>query len=104
MAKTVDYQVIPATTRPQDVVVDGKPLKFGTKTGAATVKDPGLAREIEAAYGKDGQKVPGSVVVVPRQTLGSCGTDGHRSFWGSMPEMPWKRREREMKNADFGSD
>ena len=102
MARVSDYQIIPATTRPLDVKVDGKHIKFNKKTGAATVKDPGLARAIEQEYGRKGQKEPGAVVVVPRQTLGSMGADGHRSFWGGMPEMPWKRIAREQAEKEKG--
>lgn len=104
MTKIVDYQVIPATTRPVSVDMDGKKITLDTKSGMAVVKDPGLARAIEQSYGKDGDKDKGAVVVVPRQTLGTCDATGHRTFWGNMPEMPWKRAAREAEEAKAGSE
>lgn len=82
-----DYIVIPATTRPMSgILVDGKQYNFGKKTKSFRVKDKAEAEAIRQVGGQD-------IVVVPRQTLGSTGADGHRSFWGSMPEMPWTRKK-----------
>lgn len=46
------YEVINATTRPVVVDAAGKKMPFG-KLGAFRVKDPGVANEIRAKYGRD---------------------------------------------------
>lgn len=67
--------------------VNGKPMPFGTNTKGFTVSDPGVAKEIEAMYGKKGSVLPGEAVVAP---LNSGPEPGHpRSFL--VPELPWKK-------------
>lgn len=60
------------------------------------IKDDGLAREIDARYGKHGGVSPKDFVVVktPVRTPGS-----HNYFFGSMPEMPWKKKKEEQEGG-----
>jgi hypothetical protein len=83
--------VMNATKRPMDgVEVGEKKLKFGTE-GRLTIGDPGMANEIRQRYGKD--------VIVTRYRAPSAADRGHTYFFGSMPEMPWKRAKDEQQTA-----
>jgi hypothetical protein len=82
------HMVIKSTKR-EDVVgvqIGDKDMHFGQKSGAFTVSDPGVAREIEAQHGGRGN----DVVVIPQAKPREA---GHRYFFGSMPEMPWKKQK-----------
>lgn len=75
--------------------VGGKPMPFGTNTKGFTVSDPGVAKEIEAMYGKKGSVLPGEAVVAP---INSAPEPGHpRTFL--VPELPWKRAEKKAEEA-----
>lgn len=80
---------IKATTKPTESVnIDGNEMKFSKKNGSFMTKDPGLAREIEARYGKKGEVVPQETVTVPIYNAGR--EDGHH-YTFTVPEMPWKK-------------
>ena len=82
------YQVIKATTRPQDSIkVDDAVYNFGKKQAAMTIVDEGLAKEIDARFGRRGTERPGDVVVVPVEVMPE---EGHRRTW-TVPELPWKK-------------
>jgi hypothetical protein len=65
-------------------------LKFG-KDQAFYVKDPALAREVMQEVGYD--------ATVSRVRAPSAHDKGHRYHFGQMPEMPWKKKEREEQEA-----
>jgi hypothetical protein len=76
------------TRNPIDGInIDGKRLEFGARSNSFEVSDPGMAEAIEAQHGP---KATGEVVVARHQTR----DPGHRYFFGSMPEMPWKRKDK----------
>jgi hypothetical protein len=84
-------QVIKATTRKlPDISLDGKKMAFGDRAGAFEVSDPGLAREIDAAYGPKGRDMPGQVVVCPLN--GTRGREAGHRYTFSVPELPWKKK------------
>src|SRR4030042_800207 len=88
----------------QILIVDGndKELKRSVKTDAGVVRfERGTAVLPNDARGRDiadeyYSKVPnrGGVAVV-KDREGLWRDPVHRNFWGSMPEMPWKRTEDE---------
>jgi len=81
------WEVIQATTRPDfKVEVDDKHYSFGNGY-AFRVDDGGIAKEIEAKYGRE--------VVVDRITMPDVHDRGHKYFFGGWPEMPWKRKDKE---------
>lgn len=92
--KTEDaYEIIKAKTDlPDTLEVDGKQYQFrGDPTaggGMMRVKDRGLAFAIRDKYGRG--RAPG--VTVTRVKYPAVADRGHKYFFGSMPEMPWKRK------------
>ena len=73
------------------VEAGGKVIEFND-SGFARVKDDGLAQEIRDRYGKR--------VTVTKMRYEGAADHGHRYFFGSMPEMPWKRRRDENQSVD----
>ena len=70
-----------ATKRKFDkLTVEGKDLKFNHE-GRMMIKDEKMAREIQAEY-------PDKLAVTRMRQ-----EDGHNTFFGSMPEMPWKQEK-----------
>jgi len=62
------------------ITANGKEMKFSDK-GRMLIKDEKLAREIQAEY-------PFELAVTRMRQ-----EDGRQTFFGSMPEMPWKRKK-----------
>jgi len=89
------YTIVKATQREdKGIINDGRELLWSKKSGSFDTFDPALAKDIEQKFGPKGEVVPNEVVVVNND--GSHGYDpGHNYFFGSMPEMPWKKKERE---------
>jgi len=86
-----EYMTIKASVRPgESVNVDGKEMPFSQKNGMFMTKDPGLAREIEARYGRKGEVLPAETVTVPIYNAGR--EPGHRYSF-TVPELPWKKGE-----------
>ena len=84
--------VIKATKRDvNEINVDGRHMKLDNKHHQNFVDDHGLANEIEARHsvGKKGE-VSKDFVVSP---VALVVEQGHSYFFGSMPEMPWKRKK-----------
>jgi hypothetical protein len=87
------WEVIKATTRDlPSINVDGKEMQFG-REGAFRVSDPGVAAAIRQTYAQRGD------VTVTRVRYPHQSDRGHRYFFGSMPEMPWKK---EVEHANKG--
>lgn len=86
------YMTIKATTKPIDSVnIDGKDMGFSKKNGMFMTDDPGLAREIEARYGRKGEQSPGETVTVPIVNAGR--EEGHRYSF-TVPALPWKKKDK----------
>jgi len=66
-------------------------LKFSPK-GRMFIKDEGIAREIQKKHPHE--------LVVARVRDSKPADKGHNYFFGSMPEMPWKRKAREEKEGE----
>jgi hypothetical protein len=81
-----EWMVVKATTDPtvQGVATAKGNLRFG-KDGAFKVSDPGLANEIRETVGMN--------ATVSRVSKVKAADRGHRYFFGSLPEMPWKRKK-----------
>jgi len=58
-----------------------------TKKGRMFVKDEALANEIRTQYPKE--------YVVSRVSSPHPSDRGHKFFWGSWPQMPWKKKKKE---------
>lgn len=69
-----------------DVEVGGRDIHLASS--GATVYDRTLAMEVKDKY-KDNPNV--KVIEKPYLSL----SDGHRTVFGCLPEMPWKRRKEE---------
>jgi len=88
MADAKKYMVIKAAQNtPETVKIDNRELNFSEKTGAFDIVDGGVAREIEARYGKHGQVTPGQIVTVPIHNAGMV--PGHKRTF-TVPRLPWK--------------
>ena len=84
---TEAYEVIAAQPDVgKSLEVDGRDLKF-RGNGMMRIKDRGLAMAIKDRYGKG--PMPG--VTVTKVNYPGQADRGHRYFFGSMPEMPWKK-------------
>ena len=91
------FYVRSATRRKYDkLTVDGRDLPFNNN-GQMLIKDEGLARNIQTEYPDD--------LAVTRLRSDEA---GHSYFFGSMPEMPWKKakrlREQSEKITTVGND
>jgi len=91
MAKQ-DYIVVKSSVRKtKEINVDNHVNTFGKTSHAFSTSDAGLAKEIETRYDIKGEVFPGDVIVAP---LNRAPDPLHpRTF--SVPEMPWKKKERE---------
>lgn len=89
---STQHQVVKATTNPnvKGIRIDGKDMNFGDKARAFTVEDPGLAREIEARFGRHGSEVPGTCVTVP---IRNAHREPGHTYVFTVPEMPWKKEK-----------
>lgn len=73
-------------------------FNLGAKTvklnqdGRAIIKDEGLARELQTEHRFD--------AVVSRIPATTIADRGHTYFFGSMPEMPWKREKKDAKEIE----
>lgn len=84
------FIVLDATRNHMDGLQTAKGyLKF--QQGRMSVKDEGLAREIQKMYPRD--------VTVTRVRRPHKADRGHKYFFGQMPEMPWKRKEENNANS-----
>lgn len=89
---TEAYEVIRATQRPlESVEVGGKTLKF-RGNGMMRIKDRGLAMAVREKLGKE--------VTVTKVNYPSAHDQGHRYFFGSLPEMPWKKKKVEQPEEE----
>lgn len=76
-----EFELLPlATNSPKEFSVDGRRIKYG-KGGITRIHDIGLAREIEARHGRDGDN---TVMVVPVERQPPKGT--RRTFLVRLPE------------------
>ena len=83
------YQVVKATRRQFTPELDGEKMPFSGE-GFLRVTDEGKAKELEAKYDHD--------LTVTKMRYPHVSDRGHRYFFGSMPEMPWKRGQNASKN------
>ena len=81
-----------ATKRIADSVKTGKGDLKLDDFGRCLIKDEGLAREIQKDHRRD--------MTVSRIFMDDPADRGHHYFWGSWPEMPWKREESEIESGD----
>ena len=85
------YQLIKAAVNaPSSIVIDGKQIDLSQKTGACDLVDGGVAKEIEARYGRRGEVRPGQFITVPIHNAGMV-PGQKRSF--SVPALPWKDKD-----------
>ena len=71
-----------------DVTVGGRDIHLAS--AGATVYDRGLAMEV-----KDKYKYDPNVMVIEKPYLSL--NDGHKTVFGCLPEMPWKRKNEEVQ-------
>lgn len=77
------HLLIRATQRPLKVIkVDGYTIPFG-KDGSVTITDSGLAREVDARFGRKGTS---EVAVAPIHS-----SDRRPTFL--VPALPWKKEK-----------
>ncbi len=84
--KHIDHSWIvqPATRKPdKGIEIDGKFLPFG-REGTLRLKDGAVADAVRQKYDRQ--------MVVTRTRRPDAHDRGHNYFFGSWPEMPWKRR------------
>jgi len=88
------YMVVKATTDPEfkGVELDGKEYKFGHEGWFRVPGDPGLANALRQRLGRK--------ATVSRIRAPKAADRGHRYFFGSLPEMPWKRIAREKEESE----
>jgi hypothetical protein len=78
--------------------VDGHEIAISDKHNHAFIQDAGLAKELSARHGagKEGE-ISKDVVVSPVNLV----TETHHNyFFGSMPEMPWKKKKEQNEKAE----
>ena len=82
------YQLIKAAVNsPKTINLDGKEITLSDKTGACDLVDGGVAKEIEARYGRHGEVRPGQFITVPIHNAGMV--PGHKRTF-TVPSLPWK--------------
>lgn len=88
--------VLPSSSRGEkEIKIDNHTIELNGHGNF--IKDDGLAREIDARYGKNGGVTPKDYVVV-KTPVKKPGV--HNYFFGQMPEMPWKRKKEEDKGGE----
>lgn len=98
--KTGDaYEIIKADPNlPNTLEVNGKEYKF-RPNGMMRVKDRGEAFAIREKYGRG--RMP--QVTTTRVNVPHPSDRGHKYFF-AVPEMPWKRIEREKREGDLNAN
>jgi hypothetical protein len=85
------HMLVKATKTPiTGITIDGRQLDFHKKNAAVMVNDDGLAREVDARYGRHGEVVPGQVVALPIRNANMV--EGHHSTF-TVPALPWKDKD-----------
>ena len=92
MAPKKRYRYMVIKRRERDDLPEIEGLKFG-KHNAFTIGDGELAHDIDQRYGTaaKGGRDRQSVAVIRVADRTEQRRDGARVYFGSLPEMPWKR-------------
>lgn len=72
----------------KEINIDGHVIPLDNKHHQNFLSDKGLAREIDARYGKNGEVSPKDFIVIPE--VPRVTGIGHK-YTFSVPELPWKR-------------
>lgn len=94
------YEFVRNTKEPiKGFTVKGKKLAFG-KSGIMMIHDKALADDINKQYGCTRT---GSRQVIMSDVPSTRGWEpGRRTFWGGVPEMPWKKEKGDGKEKMDG--